>query len=304
MLERYARAARLPVSVDETNADLRYRRNAIRALLANLETSSPGATRSIARSAAIISDDKALLDGLTRIAWKRALAEADNVLSAATLRRMPNQLLLRVIRHAVRMAAGTTRNLSYEHCAAIARALKDRRGGSYHAGTTRATLSAGKVTFETGERNAAAATLGIVRIKVPPRSASVAWQGGRVKLRVLAPNGVRAASSDDRAPTATIRLDAAALKPGSVLSLRSPRAGDKIVPAGRHRAVSLARFLAKEGVVRRDRFTVPLLLRNGALAAVVGVRAADAFASRPGGKVLEVRWTPPKALRLTPPADE
>jgi hypothetical protein len=57
----------------------------------------------------------------------------------------------------------------------------------------------------------------------------------------------------------------------------------------------MARFLGKAGLPLARRRQVPLLCKNGSIAAAVGVRASAAFAARPGRQAIEVRWDPPPA---------
>jgi tRNA(Ile)-lysidine synthetase-like protein len=290
----------LPVSVDETNADRRYRRNAVRTLLRGLEAVSPGSTRAIARGAALIAEDKSLLDGLTLSAWKRSAARGAE-LSASSLRKLPMPLLRRVLRYAVRQVAGTARDFSYDHCSAIARAVKDRRGGVYHAGAVRAVLSGARLALRPREIVDRAASQGQrLRVKVPKRAATFAWGGGQIKLRCVSD----ASLVKPRLLGKPLLLDGTILKPGVTLCVRYPEAGDKIVPSGRRTPVALSRFLAKEGLSREERATVPLLCHNDVIVAALGVRSAASCAAAAHKNVLEVRWTPPNVPSSSRTADE
>lgn len=300
-LARYADANGLSVSVDETNADERYRRNAVRALLRGLEDASPGSTRAIARACALIAEDKSLLDGLTLSAWKRSATRMGTALSASVLRTLPFSLLRRVVRFAVRRAAGTARDFSYDHCAAIARAVKEGRGGVYHAGAMRAVLSGGRLVLQ--ERVPSVRKmprLQRTRITVPRRSMTLSWGGGKIEIR----SNARSGSAKSSGTGQTLRLDGGVLKPGTRLYLRYPSAGDKIVPSGRRTPVSLSRFLAKEGLSREERAAVPLLCHGNTIAAVLGVRAAASSAAAARENVLEVRWSAPKLSSSRRTADD
>ncbi len=146
----------IPVSEDETNRDVRIPRNAVRLLVAALEGALPGASRAIARSAALLADDKALLDHMSAAAWQSARARDADELATSVLRGMPIALVRRVIRHALAASGAGLRDFSFEHCNAIAKAIKQSRGGSYHAGAARVTLSAGRLVVERdGARRAA-----------------------------------------------------------------------------------------------------------------------------------------------------
>ena len=299
-LAEYARAVGMSVSADETNEDPRYRRNAIRLLLQSLEVLAPGSSGSIARSAAIAVEDKALLDAVTAATWARTVSSDGQAMRAADLRKLPSSLLRRVLRFAVKRATGSARDFSYEHAVAIARAVKEGRGGSHHAGRARIVLSGGRAVVLGASAGEDTGTPP-VRMTVPRTRAVIAWGDGRVTLRMRGPN---AAAAGRRSGAAGLLLDGAAFAPGTELTIRLPREGDRFVPSGRRSDVSLAKFLAKEGLSRHERHAVPLLCRGGAIVAALGVRAGAAYAARPGAAVLEVCWAAQNAPRPHGRADE
>ena len=308
VLAAYASAAGLATSVDETNADTRYRRNAIRRLLAQLEASMPGSGRAISRSAAIVVEDKSLLDAVTQAARDRCATPDGRALIAAQLRKLPAALLRRVLRHEVRRVTGSLRDFTYEQCAAIADAVASRRGGSHHAGGARVMLSAGKVKAERAAARVEAVEEDPVPIRVPDRRARVDFHGGAITLRMrevrASPTSRARQRGRNHLRHDRLQLDGRALPAGTVLTLRRPAAGDRFVPSGRHTDAPLARFLSKAGLVRSERRLVPLLCQNGRVVAVVGVRAAAGYLARPGGPVLEVAWEPPNAPGPDESADE
>jgi tRNA(Ile)-lysidine synthase len=293
VLERYVRVAGLTVSEDETNDDVSLRRNAVRKTLARLEAIAPGTRESIARSAAIAHDDKSLLDAVAASAWKRVRSADGASLVAAALRRLPDALMRRVLRIEVRRVAGSARDFTYAHCAAIAAAVRGRRGGTFHAGRAVVELSAGRARFsETASTSRASRPASAsVAFEAPRSSARIAWRGGELSLRRVAA-GKKTTTSDSRAatPGSVVYLDAAAVPAGLRLVVRAPKSGDRFIPAGRRREVGVARFLAKAGIARSQRNDVPLLCANGSIAAAVGVRASAVFAALPGRRAIEVRW--------------
>ena len=103
-LVAYCRIRRLPHALDPSNDDLAYRRNALRAALAELRRLFPGLDAAVARSAAIARDD---LSGDARGAMRRRLREE---LVAAT---------------------GQVRDMSYERLDSLARALEGGRTGRH-----------------------------------------------------------------------------------------------------------------------------------------------------------------------------
>jgi tRNA(Ile)-lysidine synthase len=297
-LAGHAREAGLPVSEDETNADRRYRRNAVRALLQKVEQEHPGAVASIARSAALISEERALLEALTATAWHRSQSRTGGGLSARELRTLPDGLLARVIRREIRERCGSLKDFSYDHCTAIVEAIRDARGGRFHAGNAQVDLSAGRLVVrphrgqrETARRDA--------EFSMPAQSARVFWNGGTLQLRRL-----RARPAAVRADRSTLYLDGGRLPAGVACTVRAPRPGDRLIPAGRRSLVSLANFLAKQRLTKEERRAVPLLCRGDEIVAVLAVRAAADYAARAAGNVLEVVWQPAKTVYPQAHADE
>jgi tRNA(Ile)-lysidine synthase len=311
-LRRYASARGLDAARDETNDDTSIRRNAIRALLHAIEEQMPGSAAAIARSVAVLANDKAALDAATVAAWRQSLAGSGvgsgDALSLQRLRSLPPGLLERVVRHAV-ARTGSARDFTYARCIAIARAVRERRGGSFAAGSATASISGGKLTIQRPKRAKPVAPA--MRIRIPASSANVEWNGGRLTLAFRRASATRHASkaADDaghviHARPRTVLLDGEQLTRGTTCTLRPPKTGDRITPSGRRSAMSLARLLAKEGLTRAERAVVPLLCVGDRIAAVLGVRPDAAFAARPGGRVLEAAWRPAKGTGHRAGADE
>jgi len=298
-LAHYADDAGLPTSFDETNADLRYRRNSVRRVLGQLEIAAPGTIGAIARSAAIAADDKALLDAVTASAWKRATVARRGDLSAGALRRLPPALVRRVLRHAIKRLAGSGDDFTFDQCAAVTRALLAGRGGTFAAGASRIELSAGRVTVHAVTSTSSIAG-DIVRIAAPRTVARVAFNGGIVRLRRIKTPDSRARTRVDGA----LLVDGRRLGPGVELTIRRPATGDRMVPSGRSSAVSLSRFLAKSRLTRTERASVPLLCHKGDIVAVLGIRAAANFSATARKEALEVRWAPQNVVSSSDGTDE
>ncbi len=280
----FVRSRRVPFSEDETNADVRVPRNAVRTLLAALETVLPQSNRGIARSAALLADDRELLHGMSVAAWSQARIENSLELSVAPLRRLPIALLRRVIRQAVEASGAGLRNFSFEHCDAIARAIKQGRGGRYHAGATTVVLSSGKFVVETGAQGGSVFTP--VTVDLTKLPASYSTPAGTATF-FLHKHGKR--ERRDAASPAQF-LDAAGLLGNGPVELRGPRKGDTCVPSGHRRPVSLARFLGKAGVSLSRRSNVALLCAGGRIAAVLGRRVMEPYVPKSRSPVLEVGW--------------
>lgn len=272
-LEAVLASQNIPHALDATNADLRLRRNSVRALVRELEMVAPGTSGAIARGAALLREDQVLLQDLTAQAWHACRANGGSELSVAKLRALPRAMLRRVIRHAVREVQGNARDFHFSHCDAVARAILERRGGRFHAGATSIVLSAGRLMIGSSAHVEGPAVHELVVPSV--RSASRTPWGTLTLTRGPARKGALA-------------LDAKRFPPGTKLHVRQPRVGDKIVPAGHSRPVPLARFLAKAGVPNPRRGAVPLLCKGDTIVAVLGMRPVEPFAARGGGNVLSV----------------
>lgn len=272
-LEALLASQSIPHALDATNADLRLRRNSVRALVRELEMVAPGASGAIARGAALLREDQALLQELTAQAWRACRANGGSDLSVAKLRALPRAMLRRVIRYAVREVQGNARDFHFSHCDAVARAVLERRGGRFHAGATSIVLSAGRLMVLSSAHVERPAVHELVAPSL--RSTNATPWGTLTLTRGMARKGALA-------------LDAKHFPPGTKLYIRQPRVGDKVVPAGRSRPVPLARFLAKAGIPNPRRGAVPLLCKGDTIVAVLGMRPMEPFAARAGGKVLSV----------------
>lgn len=104
-IEAYAAEQHLVPVVDESNADPRFRRNAIRhRLIPVLEQIVPGATTSIARNADLLADDAELLSALAGAAFESCSRQLGSAirLDRDVLRDQPPALQRRIVLLAVR----------------------------------------------------------------------------------------------------------------------------------------------------------------------------------------------------------
>lgn len=279
----YVLSRGLGFSQDETNDDLRIPRNAVRALLSQIEMSIPQASRNIARSAALLADDRQLLAGMSAMALGQARASDSSDISALALRRLPVSLVRRVVRSAIASSGFGLRDFSLVHCDAIARAIKAGRGGRFHAGRATVVLSSGKLVVENAEPSTRSTVAAAVDLRRLP--AIVKTPLGIARFSAARRGVAREASRD-------LELDLNRLRAERDLSVRTPRPGDECVPSGRQRPISLARFLAKAGVPVNRRPQAALLCAGGRIAAVLGLRAMEPFRAAPGKPVLRVAWQP------------
>jgi tRNA(Ile)-lysidine synthase len=254
------RRSGLPVSFDETNAQSRYARTLVREFLAACTVRGAAPEKTLARSARLLADDRAVLDALVRAELERARSQrVPDALDARALRAMSPAILRRVIRMMVRDAAGSATDFSLAHCEAIVRAVRARRGGEFHAGTARVILSAG-----------------LLRVSSTSCSADLYDRPADDKHRHYKDH--------------TVRIRAASIPASPSLTVRRCIPGDTCIPSGRKHPISLARFLAKAGIPRDLRASVPLLCVDGRIAAAIGVRVMEPFAPSPGDETVDITW--------------
>jgi hypothetical protein len=197
---------------------------------------------------------------------------------------MPIALVRRVIRHAIMASGESLRDFSFEHCNAIASAIKEKRGGRFHAGAATIVLSAGKVAV-IRDRTRTSNAYAPIAIDLDALPRDLNTPRGRVTLKIR-----RSMPKKSAAPGASQRLDLGALRTAGGLEIREPRQGDACIPSGRSKPISLARFLGKSGIPTSGRASVSLLCAGGRIAAVLGLRVMEPFRPKESKPVLEVGW--------------
>ena len=240
---------------DPSNADARFARSRVRhEVLDGLRSLNPAAELNIARTAALLRDEDAVLRAL---ASERLVAGA--ALQLAALRAEPAAVARLVLREAAeRAGVGLARG-----DAETILSMDDRGTRAVDVTGGRALVEYGTVRF-TAEA-AARAEDEPVRLPVP---GSVGWGGWVVDARIGAYGDVE--------------LDAAAL--GDVLTVRAWRDGDRMRPLGLGGSKSLQDVFTDRKVPREMRRTLPVVeSAGGEIAWVAGAEVVgDAFRAREG----------------------
>ncbi len=103
-LERYGEARALEWVEDESNADTRYARNALRHdVMPALGAHFPGYREALARAAAHAASAQTLLDDLARIDWQRAALDEGRALSRDALLALDDARALNLLRYWMRV---------------------------------------------------------------------------------------------------------------------------------------------------------------------------------------------------------
>ena len=298
---------------DLTNRDERYLRNRVRRrLVPLLEAYNPNIRRTLARNAAVIADDLALLEAATDRAWTEMLvgeAAATLTLRLTAVREAPPALRRRVLRRAaLRLTTPPTADgaigapglsgLEARHVALIERFIAcGRTGGALtlpgglRVGLGYDTLS---VTRAPGEQPGGAATSaepsdGVWTVSVPG-VVNIPALGWRVRATPLttppglegdplppipreAPLAHAGTAASGHRGELRVYLDADCLD--GALTVRAWRPGDRFRPLGMASEKKLQDVFSDAKVTRDARRRLPIVCAGERIVWVVGVRIAD-----------------------------
>lgn len=266
-LDAYVHAHALRYVDDESNADPRHRRNALRRdVVPALRAIAPGYPAQVVRAARHQAEAALLQDDL---AEHDALAACDGeTLDCATLRSLaPHRArnLLRWFVASQRLPAPSTARLS-DMLRQLATASADARVAISHAGT------------EFGVHRGR-----IVVHRAAPDAYDCPWNGATT---VELPHGTLAFAATRGGGIATHHLES------SRVTVRNGRPGERLQlgPRGSRRGVS--ELLREAGVPAWNRLAVPRVYCGARLAAVPGIGVDVAFAAEPDEPSFALHWQP------------
>lgn len=261
-----AAAAGLRFNDDESNEDLRFARNRLRAdVLPVLRQLSPAAERNIAETRAELAEDAALLQRVVLEELQRMGAGAGDVaVRALALGECEPGLRRLALRSLAERAAGRPVALGRARAAEIMRLASQPEGGTVELGSgLRAICEAGSVRFVTS--SAAEAAPAPVRLSLPG-----VVRMGRWEIRAeLHPAPVDPAGPD------LATLDAGAFS--GEIEVRTWREGDRIRPLGMEGTKTLGDLFAASGIPKSERHRVPVVTVGGEVAWVAGVAVSERF---------------------------
>jgi tRNA(Ile)-lysidine synthase len=276
-IRELAAAAGLPFSDDESNDDLSFARNRIRAdVLPVLRELSPVAERNIAETRAELGEEAALLERLVLTELEDAGAGAGDVsVSAAAIKDWDPGLRRLALRALAERAAGRPVALGRPRAAQIAKLASSPEGGEIElGGGISAICEAGVVRFTTASEVEAAPEP--VKLNVPGRARLGRWEV-RAELH---PGPVEPAGPDLAA------IDAATL--AGEIEVRTWRDGDRIRPLGMEGTKTLQDLFTDRGVPRSERRDIPVITVNGEIAWVAGVAVSEDFRLDSGAEAVAV----------------
>jgi len=265
-IDAYVRSHALRHIDDESNADIRYRRNALRKSVAPaLRDVAPGFPMTLVRAAELQADAAALLDDLAALDARNGYD--GRTLDCAILANLEARRGANVLRWFLREQGlpAASRARLREALSQLQRVDSDTRIAIRHGGAVlsvyRGRLVVRRQTFEPYLR---------------------AWSGDDVvvmthgALRLSRASGIGVAERHATAAPVTIR---------------SGSDGERLRLPGRSRR-SVADLLREAGIAHWERHAIPRIYCGDALAAVVDIGVDAAFAAGPGEPGLRWRWTP------------
>jgi len=255
-IEAYAAQHRLVPVVDESNADPRFRRNAVRhELIPTLERIVPGASASIARNADLLADDADLLSDLAFAAFTACSRRSEHSiwLERGAFRDQPAALQRRIVLLAVRAVASGI-ELNRERVDAVWKAALDGAAGR---------------RIEIGQ--GVSALVDYDALLIGPNDRFEAELRRQYQMPELASDTTIAIERSMTVPVGpfwVIEIEVGCDSPGWVLRTRRP--GDRQrLPDGRHRRLQDWLVDRKVPVLLRDR--LPLLVHDDDVRWVGGV---------------------------------
>jgi tRNA(Ile)-lysidine synthase len=269
---------------DATNRDLHIMRNRVRrVLLPTLEGYNPGVRRTLARTAALLRDDAAAIEALAAAQIADAISGESGIVSVSRQRfaALLPAVQRRVVREAVRRAAGNSRGLQFVHIAGARELILHGAAGSWVPlpGGLRATSVADGAEIGPAPPDEDGAPAPAYRLAVPGRI--LALEFGLQVVAEEVESGERPKPETQQGTREEIVVDRDKVRGGLVL--RGPRPGDRFAPEGMGgRTKMVSDFLRDEKIPRHRRSRVPVLTTaDGAILWIVGRRAGEGL--RPAG---------------------
>ena len=264
-IDAYAHRIAYRYVEDDSNADTRYRRNALRQeVVPALRRIAPGYPSTLLRAAALQADAASLLDDLARI---DALAAYDGTTldrgALVTLDARRARNLLRWFLRERGLAAPSTARLA-QILQQLVNAGADARIAIGHHGA--------EIGVHRGR---------VVVHRVPLPAYRFDWYGTEA---IELPHGTLRLVRGYGNGIATRHLA------GCAITIRSGAPGERLQPAGRAARRQVADLLREAGVPRWERQAVPRVYCNESLAAVAPLGIDAAFAAERGEPALVIGW--------------
>ncbi len=268
LLARYAEEHSLAWIEDESNADLRFRRNHLRrAVMPRIAEQFPGAAQALARSGQHFAEAAGLLEELAH-ADRAATAAACERIDLARFNALSRPRARNLLRYELRSAGFHAPEARW-----LDEALRQLATVGAASETCVATPD-GEIHAYRGELYVVRQRAAIPVVSVPWRGeAALPWGDGQVSFRPTVGEGV------------SQRLLASA-----AICLRPRQGGERLQPDPRRPTRVLRKLLQEGGVPPWERLRLPLLWCGESLVWVAGIGVDAAFACPPDEAGLKLAW--------------
>lgn len=259
----YCRSENINYCTDATNFNTEYTRNRIRhELIPALRKYNPSFDDCIIRESSIMSEEDRYLEAVAASEYE--LLKSDSGLCIEKLMRLDTAIRRRVIYMYIAEKKGTRRDISFDDVNAVLKLCTSGKSGKCAdiGGELRAQVSYGRLYI--GRDEGCADFEYRLQPGVP---CDVKELGMRFTL-------ARCSGPDD---------NAIVINPSDTVILRNRRPGDVFYPTGMEGRKKIKDYFIDKKIGRAQRTKIPILVVNGEIAAVAGMRTDRRFADKNGG---------------------
>ena len=271
---KYCEDYDIPWKADSTNFSTEYTRNSIRLeLIPFLKKYNPEISKSLVKLGNLAKRDHDYIQSKIEAIWP-SIATTSNggiVLNISRLQQLDASLTWRILRKAATDMKGDGHNTTYNHIELMLDITKGISGRSVNLpGKVIATKSYDSLLVFKSDSGFLPAPISNqpTLIATPGTTASERWK----ILASLKPSNFSYERNDLKKKISTF-LNKDLMK-GS-LWVRSRNPGDTFQPSGMKNTKKLQDFMVDSKIPRIDRDSIPLIVSNKGIAAVVGFRVAD-----------------------------
>ncbi len=272
---KYCRDNNIPWRSDRTNSSTEYTRNSIRLeLLPLLEKYNPRIFKSIDKLGHSAKRDSDYMQGKVDEIWPYKATIIDNEIriKMGSFNKLHESLKWRILQKAAQTALGNQQDLSYNHVESMLDIAEGAAGRSLNLPgdiVVRKDYEEILISRSTGNRSNITNANDTALIKIPGATLTEHW-----KILAFLESG------PDFSHTETIQkgilstsLDINLRNDQLWLRYRNP--GDTFQPSGMSNSKKLQDFMVDSKIPRRERDSIPLIVSNKGIAAVVGWRTAE-----------------------------
>ena len=270
---KYCEDHNIPWKADSTNFSKKYTRNSIRLeLIPFLKKYNPEISQSLVKLGNLATRDHDYIQSKIEEIWP-SIATTSNgviVLSISRLQQLDASLTWRILKKAATNIKGDDHNLTYNHIALMLDITKGSSGRSVNLpGKVITTKSYDNLLVFKSDSDFLAAPISNqpTLIATPGTTVTERW-----KILASFPGNCSSERSDLKKRLSTFLNKDLIREP---LWVRSRNPGDAFQPSGMKNTKKLQDFMVDSKIPRIDRDSVPLILSNKGIAAVVGWRVAE-----------------------------